>query len=92
MIFQGSNLSPSSVCVLVLDFDDIKDHLKCSDKEAYQILGTAKRGKFSDCIMEDFWLTIEAMRHTVKDSTPETRKYYEELGKKDDTPEELKKC
>lgn len=70
----------ASVNVLTLDSDDIKGHLNCNDKTVNRILGMAKDGKFSDIIMDDFWLTIETCANALKNYSQSAKEYYEKLG------------
>ncbi len=72
----------SSIAVLTLDSEDIREHLNCDEKRVHQIMGMAVRGEFTDAIMDSFWDTIDAFDGILKTEDRTTLQVYEQLGKK----------
>ncbi len=71
----------TSISVLTLDSDDIKNRLNCTEKRVHQIMGMAYEGKFTDLIIDDFWRTIDACDVTLDTMDEAVTSIFEKLGR-----------
>ena len=81
----------NSISVLTLDGDDIQGHLKCDEKRMYQILGMARAGKFSDMIMDSFWMTIDVCDDLLRCEDDSVKACYENLGRELEEKEKVER-
>lgn len=71
----------SSISVLTLDSDDVREYLNCDERRARQIMGMAVRGKFTESIMDSFWNVIDTCDVILEHEDKTTQNAYEKIGK-----------